>query len=434
MLNDNLISIFITSHYSIRMNYPELNKVQKYSLSLAAFVIIVAFFGLNIYIWPYDIWIPLASGILLIGFYKQFYKTIFQNSVAFAGVLLFIWVMIAMLYCHATWHLKIVALKHYLPLVFLPILMVFFQNSERYSILALHSFCLGCFFYMLLCIMSYFDILPIAHWLHRQPTDLYLYDRANYSFAITTFISLQFTFSKESSLKTRVFYCFGVFFLLWSLLFVSTVRTDYALVLVVFIVFAFQYLSQLSLRWAVIATVAGIIGLFSVYHLSEHLKQGVDRIAHGIVAYEHGDANTSSGLRLAFTQYSLVLIKQKPILGYGTGSFSSVYASHHFIGLDGIPTTPDQILDQPHNQFTYLMVEQGAIGTILFVVFLILAFKQSYRLSEKYKHLNQVIILLFVTNSFFMSTFFYHISAYPFGVLLALCLAQQYQKKPVLAP
>jgi O-antigen ligase len=430
MPNATLLPAFIKP--MILMNPSELSKTQQTILSLTAILVTIAYFGLNMFPWAGGIFIPVSCILILTFFYKQVFANIRQNSVTFIAVLLLTLITIAMFYSSASWHLRIFTLKHYLPLLYIPMLMVLFQKNQRFSKVALHAFCLGCFFYMLLCIINYFDILPIAKWVHRQPIDMYLFERANYAFALTTCLALQFTFSKTMPIKIRACYGFVALFMLWSLLFVSTVRTDYVLALLAVIIFACQHLRKLNVKWTVFVGLICILAVFTTYHISSHLKQGMNRIAHGIVAYKHGNPDTSSGLRLAFSHNSLKLIKHKPIFGYGTGDFSRIYASHHFIGLAGTPTTLDSRLDQPHNQYTYLMVEQGAVGTILFITLLIIAFKQSYRLPEAYKQLSQAVILLLAANSLFMSTLFYHNTAYTFGALLALCLAQQSQKQEAI--
>ncbi len=404
------------------------SKTQKNILLLTAFLIPVAYFALNMFVLAGSVLIPMVCVLFIAGFYKDSYRLILKNPVALVAFFLIVDSVLALFYGQASWHQKLVALKHYLPLLYLPILMVFFQKNERYSTVALHAFFFGCLVYMLMNVFNALNLLPLAHWLHRQPIDIYLFERANYALALAIFLSLQWTFSKGRRLHVSIFYGCLTLFLLWSLLFVSTVRTDYVLTLLAVMIFAVQKLNQLRFRWTVLAFILCILSLLCLYHVSAHFKQGMGRIAHGIVAFEHKDPNTSSGLRLAFTQHSLTLIHQKPIVGYGTGGFSNAYASHHFIGVDGTPTTLSQPLDQPHNQYIYFMVEQGAVGLVLWLGLLILAFKQSYTLPLNYKHFNQAIVLLMAANSFFMSTLFYHNSAYTFSALLALCLAQQGKK------
>jgi hypothetical protein len=93
--------------------------------------------------------------------------------------------------------------------------------------------------------------------------------------------------------------------------------------------------------------------------------------------------STSIGERLGFWQRALPYIQKKPILGWGTGSFASLwvdeglwylYHTASFQSPSGIPNA--------HNQFLMILVEQGGAGLMLFFIwmfsFMICMFRKTW--------------------------------------------------------
>lgn len=93
--------------------------------------------------------------------------------------------------------------------------------------------------------------------------------------------------------------------------------------------------------------------------------------------------SSSIGERLGFWQRAIPYIQKKPILGWGTGSFASLwvdkglwylYHTASFQSPSGVPN--------PHNQFLMILVEQGWAGLMLFFIwmfsFMICMFRKTW--------------------------------------------------------
>ena len=65
---------------------------------------------------------------------------------------------------------------------------------------------------------------------------------------------------------------------------------------------------------------------------------------------------TSIGKRYLYAKNSLDLIKEKPLFGFGSNQFKEVYQSR-FQEL--------KIVNHPHNNFLFVLVELGIVGLIL---------------------------------------------------------------------
>jgi O-antigen ligase len=72
--------------------------------------------------------------------------------------------------------------------------------------------------------------------------------------------------------------------------------------------------------------------------------------------------NTSVGQRIQFTINSIELIKEKPIIGHGTGSFEKNYERIHN------HLTPNFTLaTNPHNNYILVLVQFGIVGLLVFL-------------------------------------------------------------------
>jgi O-antigen ligase len=383
-------------------------------------LIMCAAFSLRLSTSISSILIPLSCVILLFFARVPVWRNIRHNPVCSLAILLVLTYIIGLFYSTATWHLRINSLKHYLPLLYFPFLMVLFQKNNQWSLRVSYALVFGSCFYLLLCVIYSYHILPLAKLLHRNHMsgDMYLYNRCPFLLAISTYLAAEFVLFNKGKLKIQLLFLIMCCFMIWALLFVSTVRSDYVVLAVAMIVFIVQHVRK---RFLIPAALGFIIVGFIVFQSSPHMRHGLTRIKHSLVKYEKGNPVTSSGLRLLFAHNGINLWRHRPILGYGTGAFQKEYITLHSYGADSMIATAKDPLDQPHNQFVYTMVEVGSVGLILLLAMLGSAFFYSFKLPELNRKLSQAVVITFAVFSLFTSSFFYHVSSYSFSLLLALC-------------
>jgi O-antigen ligase len=104
---------------------------------------------------------------------------------------------------------------------------------------------------------------------------------------------------------------------------------------------------------------------------------------------------SSVGLRLDFLKNSWKLVKQRPIFGFGTGSFP--YAYHTIDQKDR--------LNEPSNSYVHLTVQIGFVGLAIFMLWLIMQLWETRLLPKTERYLAQGIILSFMITSCFVSGF-----------------------------
>lgn len=143
-----------------------------------------------------------------------------------------------------------------------------------------------------------------------------------------------------------------------------------------------------------------------------------ERIAQGIAEVEtHRETETltSMGFRMNAWENTLALIRERPVFGYGTGSFGAVYSERvrqRYDDWRGDPAT------DPHNQYLMILTENGLVGLAAFLAVIVLAFRASIRSPDGYRWIALGAVLAWSLTSLFNS----HFRTFPEGHLIALLL------------
>jgi O-antigen ligase len=112
---------------------------------------------------------------------------------------------------------------------------------------------------------------------------------------------------------------------------------------------------------------------FVIYHSTNVYKDRFDAVSN--IIQNNGDrgAGKTEDIRYVFVKESLNRIIEKPILGYGTGSFGTIFknevkSGHYF---DKHTT--------PHNQYLYVWFELGILGLVLLLLIFYHQIKELFR-------------------------------------------------------
>lgn len=87
-------------------------------------------------------------------------------------------------------------------------------------------------------------------------------------------------------------------------------------------------------------------------------------------------------VRLEYSQAGLRMIKEKPILGFGLGSFGRVYAKYK------LPEAEET--QMAHNNFLQIWTELGIIGFLMFLCIFIFYFREMNRIMKKFNNLSSI--------------------------------------------
>lgn len=108
--------------------------------------------------------------------------------------------------------------------------------------------------------------------------------------------------------------------------------------------------------------------LFSSPVASKRIMQGVSEIK----GYEQSAELTSMGIRRHMWNNTFKMIRERPLLGFGTGGFSEGYRRQ----VEGVQGWQGDVAGDPHNQFLRILAEQGLVGLAVFLLFVAAFFRQ----------------------------------------------------------
>lgn len=142
--------------------------------------------------------------------------------------------------------------------------------------------------------------------------------------------------------------------MLANILFVATGRTALVVILMLLIIFAAR---QLRVRGVAILFTTTIAVVIVGWLASPYLRERISEVA-AIQKYKTTDKVSSEGERIEFYKKSLAFVRAAPIVGYGTGSMTSLFRASA-IGQTGSAATATT---NPHNQTFAVAIQLGLLG------------------------------------------------------------------------
>jgi len=174
------------------------------------------------------------------------------------------------------------------------------------------------------------------------------------------------------------------------------------------------------LRCALVA--AAMSFLFAgVYLVSPNFKMRMDLLATEVTVQ---DATSPNGLRLSFMKVGVDAFIERPLLGYGTGSFSEVFAPEARRIWAAHPNEL-KVRHQPHSEPLLLAVQFGLIGAALYFALLGAIGKAALRRRDANADTLALLLAIYGITSLFNSLLWNPTEAYWFlllaGALYAHC-------------
>ncbi|MBA2648622.1 MAG: O-antigen ligase family protein [Legionella sp.] len=356
----------------------------------------------------------------------------------------YFWVVLSCLWSHASQVEELYVLDKYSKLLLLPILTLGFQD-KRVRFWAIHAFLAAM---LLTCILALAKAIHPVFFSNEIPGFVFRnYIMTGHMMALASYIALSLAYSRNAfgnfdeqvtlnkskqkqkqkqallefrlrqSITNRGFYSLLFILFTFELLILSIGRTGYVVYFLLIGLFLLQRLpsKQLLLGWAFMVG----FGLVA-YQLSPNIKEGLSQTYQNLVHYQQGDKDTSVGFRLQFQQVALRLFYDKPLIGQGSGGFSSGFRQ-----LDMVPGW-GPTLQEPHNQYTLLLAEYGIVGMSLYGILLFLLAYAFWQLKET-RFLAFAVFIPFLIGCLSDSLLFYSASGYFVLVFLALCLGESLQ-------
>lgn len=215
---------------------------------------------------------------------------------------------------------------------------------------------------------------------------------------------------------------------IFYLFYISCGRTSQAIFLLLIPIFFIQKIKSLKSKYLISICISLITIIFAFCIIySFRLQNSWNNILISYKDYKTNPLNfnhNSVSYRLTFYKNSLDLIKQKPLFGWGTGSFAAIYkqfATNHYNIL-----TPN-----PHNEYLLWGTQLGLFGVSLLLWWFYSLFKTSLILKNYEQHILQGLIVIFMLGCLANSWVMDFVSGHLLIMLVSISLgALPYGVKP----
>ena len=168
------------------------------------------------------------------------------------------------------------------------------------------------------------------------------------------------------------------------------------------------------------AVFAPLLLIAFVMAVSPHFRDRASAVVSEARAYSQGDpAPTSSGVRLNYWQRSVEAIAERPLTGYGVGSWNTEYRR-----LQGSQLRPDAVhVRNPHQEYLLWGVQLGLGGIALLLAFGATIWRDASRFAPAERDATQSLLIVLAVVCLFNSALFDALIGDYFCVLLGLVLA-----------
>ncbi len=181
-------------------------------------------------------------------------------------------------------------------------------------------------------------------------------------------------------------------------------------------------------KWA--AIFAPLLVLALTVTVSANFRERLQLVRSEVTSYSQNPvagSETSSGLRLKFWTASLKAFAEKPVFGYGVGSWKIAFSEMEHLG------KPEAALTDvdPHQMFLLWAVEGGLTGLVLHCTILALLLLHSRKLQEQDARNLQAVLLGLVISGMFNSMLIGIGMGDYFCILIGILVAMESGGQPV---
>ncbi len=347
------------------------------------------------------------------GNYQTKSMYIWQYTACFASIFLLISLIIGSIYSSASWSEIMIFLKRMSKLIYLPFFIFYFRDptQRKWTINAL----IISGFITTIVGLTYGSAMPLKN---SIDTSLVI--------TVTTFLLLH-KINLQNKLYVNIIILSLSLINVFYLFYISGGKTAQLIFILLIPVFFIQKIHLLNsskkylilIPTTLIITILLFCGLFTknLYPMWHLVITKYNDYKINPTKYENTSTNERNSVseRLLFYQNTLSLIKQKPLLGWGTGSFVPEYKklaeSNHTM-----------ITTNPHNEYLLWWINLGILGVGILLWWFYILFKTSFILQDYEKHILQSIILTISIGCLANSWIMDFVPGYLFIILTAVSL------------
>ena len=292
-------------------------------------------------------------------------------------------------------------LGKYDDLLFIPIFITLFEDA-RMRELALRWFCAAMILTFAVADITALGLLEGNPWLLRPLSYTGAFKASITHGLLAAFAAFLFALLalREARWPQRVLFAVLALIAIKNVAFIAISRTAYLVLALLALYLSFIVFRK---RGLVIACLI-LGGLFAAaYNVSGVFRERVDT-----VVFESGDwqsrwpSRESVTLRLEWYQRSLDIVRERPLLGSGTGSFPHAFA-------ETVKDPKTAHLTNPHNEYLLIAVQTGLVGLALLLYLFVRQLTLARRLSSPLEtHLARGLVITMAVGCLFNSMLLDH--------------------------
>lgn len=286
------------------------------------------------------------------------WRNVLRMSAGWLPVLLFALGALGMLWASVPMAERLDGLKSFYKLLFIPLLMIQFQRSDRGQ-WALIGFLISC---IVLLITSWFlALMPGLPWRGKVtegvPVKDYLAQGAEFTICAFILADVALTKWRQERRRDATVLSLLALLFLFNVLTVSFSRTVVVVLPALILLFG---LTRFGWRGAVALAGGALVLVAVAWPSSEQLRRRVLTFTTEVQTYQTDNARSSAGERLEFYKKSLGFIAAAPVVGHGTGSIRELFRQS-VVGQNGVAALASA---NPHNQTLAVAIQLGLVGAV----------------------------------------------------------------------
>ncbi len=339
---------------------------------------------------------------------RELPKLLLTNKLALLSTALFLLLIAGVFYSPAETGDALSALKKYRELILFVMTLSYLRKNASKAELTEKVFLAGSILLLSISYSMYFGLIPTEKFGYSTVYHI----THSFFMALLAFWALQ---KAIVSPKVRIFWCFIFIATCTNLFYIAPGRTGMFVFVALALLTIFQHLSlKKSLVGLLIC--GAVIG--ATFASSENFSTRFHEAVGEIQNYQPGSSRTSLGMRFDWWHNCITLIKEKPLLGHGTGSFEIEQKRL----IEGTKTMKS---DNPHNEYLFIGVQVGLVGVVLYLTLLGGLFGASFKKKRPYNFLLQGVVVAMFCGCLMNSFLFDSHQGHFFAIISAILISTQ---------
>lgn len=320
-------------------------------------------------------------------------------------LLFYAWLLLGTLYADTAWSDRLQTLFSWKKLAFTFVLLGLFYQA-RWKRLFVKSYLIAMVIAALIAVPLW--LWNVKLWIEREP-GIFMTNHSSQSIAfIAATVCCVFLLKEPLSAQKKWLLGAAIGLFVFNIFFISPARSGY-LAFPFAMIFAVSYLCGFKKSPYVLGAVGILLAVLVL--TSTTLQQRIEQGFTEKNTYQSSEKATSIGLRMVLFKNTLALIEERPLLGYGTSSFNATYSAYVAAKY---PDWRGKGISDPHNQYLFVWLENGLIGLLLFLAYIVVVIRQGLS-QPPYGAMAASFLIAVCASSLFNSNF----KTVPEGMLLA---------------